>query len=190
MLPVDRPGTFRAHIASYGLKEMDSGAVAVTIHCELVSMFHDGEWIDWPAGTMEADGDVWIIKKKESGGGLNENGVRSLIDYAGWDGNIESIQSATWTPTKCAVVIQESEYKGKKSLKVAFVNDYNRTPGAMSTLDPAKAKQLQSQYGAQLRAMAGNKARAATPPPNSRPAPPPALQPVGPPPENEGDIPF
>lgn len=176
MVPIDRPGAFRANITSFAVKEMDSGAIAVAITAELMSMYSESEgaWHQWPGGGYECSGDVWIVKKKESGGGINENGVRSLVDFAGWDGNIESVVNATWKPTPCVVIVQESEYKGQKSLKIAFVNDYNRTPGAQGNVDAAKAKALQSQYGAQFRALAANKQRNGTPPAN-RPAPPPPV---------------
>jgi hypothetical protein len=190
--PIDRPGSFRANITSYGLKQFDSGAVAVAIKAELVSMFYDGQWGEWPAGDHEAEGLVWIIKKKDEGGGINENGVKSLINFAGWDGNIESIQSQTWQTTPCVVVVTEDTYKDKKQLRISFVNDYNRTPGgAMSNIDDKAAKELQARFGGSLRALAGNKARNETMP-KDRPAPPP----LAPPPtqnlvsSNGKDLPF
>lgn len=182
--PCDREGTFRGVINGYGLKEMDSGAVGVALRVLLTQMWNGEEWIGWSEYDMEAEGDVWIIKKV---GAVNEAAAQSLIKFAGWDGNLLSITEETWEPKPVAVVVKRDEYEGKTRFKIAFVNDHERTPGGLSNVDAAKAKELNTRFGAQLRALVGNNARnGSTPPPTSKPSPPP----IASAPAQGKDIPF
>lgn len=173
MQACDREGAFRAVISDYGLKEMESGAVAVAIKARLTDFWDaaNGEWIPWEQYEMEVEGDIWIVKK--DGGGVNQNGAESLMRHAGWDGSLESISNATWQPTACQVVVKRDEYKGNVRYKIAFVNALDRTPGGLSNVDPAKVRELETRYGAQFRAIGGNIKRNA-PPAVGRPASPPA----------------
>lgn len=196
MQQVDREGTFRAQITSYGLKEMDSGSVSVAIRAKLTEWFSDGEWHPWVDFDMEAEGDCWIIKKD---GSVNEGQAKSLMQHAGWDGNVVSVVNETWQPTPCQVSVVRDDYQGKVRFKISFVNDYNRTPGALSNVTADKANDLQTRFGSQLRAIAGNIKRTAAPA-NGRPAAPPPAAVRNPPPdphaipvagESQGeDIPF
>lgn len=191
--PVDREGQFRADIIAYGLKEMESGAMSVSIRAKLTQFYDGVEWLPWEEYGMEAEGDIWIVKKDN--GGLNSNGVQSLVNHAGWDGNMESIVNETWQPSACQVAVKREEYKGNVRFKIAFVNDWNRTPGAMSNIDAAKAKELQARFGAQLRAIAGNVKRNGSPPASKPATPPPAraVAPTSVPPsggDKSDDIPF
>ena len=44
--PVDRAGDFRGRIVEYGLREYDSGSVAIAIRAELDEMYADDQWLD------------------------------------------------------------------------------------------------------------------------------------------------
>lgn len=171
--PIDRAGTFRANIVEYGLKKVDSGSVAITVRAVLDQMWDEDnkDWVMWADYDQEAYGDVWIVKKD---GSLNQNAVTSLCRNAGWDGNIESIQAATWHPNQCQVVVQADTYNGETRFKISFVNDYFRTPGGLGgNMSPEDAKSLQMKFGSQLRAMAGS-AKAASKAPNGKPPAPPS----------------
>jgi hypothetical protein len=181
MQPVDREGTFQAEIESFGLKEMESGSIAISIRANLTACWSGEGWDSWSEYMMDAQGDLWIVKKD---GTLNSPQVEALMKHAGWDGNLESIINETWKPTPCQVVVQKDSYKGVDRYKIGFINDLNRTPGAMSNVDAAKAKELQARYGAQLRALAGNAVRNNAAPAGKPSAPPPAPAPrkiMGPP---------
>lgn len=171
----DREGNFRAVITSYGLKEMESGAVAVSIKASLTDFWDGTEWFPWKEYDVEAEGDVWIVKKN---GDVNLGQAEALCRYAGWDGDMESIVQETWQPRPVTVAIQKDEYKRHVRYKIAFINDYNRTPGAMSNVDREKAKALQAKHGAAFRAIAGNVQRNTAPPPPSGkfPTPPPPVK--------------
>lgn len=186
MQPIDREGVFRGVISSYGLKEMDSGAVAVAVKVNLTQMWTGNEWCDWSQYEMEAEGDVWIVKKT---GHVNEGAAQSLINFAGWDGNLLSIVNESWEPKPAAFVIKREEYEGKTRFKVSFVNDYERTPGGLSNVTPEKVKELNTRFGSQFRALAGNKGRNAAPT-NGRPTPPPVHSTPNAPPPSDNDIPF
>lgn len=195
-IAVDRDGTFRAEITGFGLKEMESGAVSVAIAARLTGWFgaetgNEPQWYDFSMMNMEADGDFWIVGSREKGSKVNEHAARSLIQFAGWDGMFDSIQNQTWEPTPCQVVIKSEEYRGTKRRKIAFLNDYNRTPGAnLSNVTPEKVKELSTRFGSQFRAIAGSIKRNGTMPSGAPSAPP---MPMAPPPlgtDAGQDIPF
>ncbi len=181
--PVDREGVFRGEIVEYGLKQMDSGAVAVGVVVNLTDLWDadNQTWHPWFDYAMSAPGDIWIVKTDAKGGGINQRAAESLIRFAGWDGNLESITGQTWKPTPVQVTIKAEEYQGATNRRVAFVNDWARVPGSVGNVDETKAKELQTRFGGQLRAIAGNARRSVPAPQTSRPAtpPPPATAVVG-----------
>ena len=200
---VDRAGSFKATIEQYGLKEMDSGSVAVSLKAKLTDFWDGQQWHDWREYEQEADGDIWVVK---TDGTPNDKAIESLVRFAGWDGDFLSIIQETWTPTPCQLTIKSETYKNVPRIKIAFVNDLNRTPGGqMSNVDEAKAKDLQARFGASMRAIVGNAKRAGAipaPPPkangNGKPAPlpraldtpDPGPQPLPPRTSSEELIPF
>lgn len=202
-IPCDREGTFRCEVEAYGLKEMDSGAVAVSLQVKLLEWFgamHQGEepqWHDWAAYNMGAEGDVWIITGKDKGNKVNQSAAESLMKHAGWDGDFGSIVADQWQPTRFAITTRADTDKNGNVrpgvFKLAFVNDYNRTPGLLTKISPESASALSNRHGAALRAIAGNIKRNGAPP-SSRPTPPPvAAGAMKPPPPNGQDdesIPF
>lgn len=177
---IDREGTFKALIQSYGLKEMESGSVGIAIRANLLACWSGEGWDDWAQYDVEAQGDIWIVGTKEKGSKLNEKAFESLVKHAGLDGDTDSIVNETWKPTECQVVIKADDYNGQTRFKIAFVNALDRTPGAFGNVDAAKAKELQSRHGAALRAIAGNAKRNGTPTPASKPAAPPPAPPKAP----------
>lgn len=189
----DREGSFRAEITEFGIKQFDSGAVGVSIRARLTEWYSitEAKWYPWNDYETEAEGTIFIVKKDNT---VNQLGADSLIKYAGWDGNIESITNGTWQPTPCQVAIKREEYKQQAQMRIAFINDWHRTPGGMSNVSPEDAKAMQVRFGAQFRALVGNAqrnnmpatGRPATPPPapagrpqtQSTTAPPQAEDPV------------
>lgn len=192
MLACDREGVFRAELLDYGLKEMESGSVAVSVHCKLTEIWDDQNkaWADWREYDMEAFGDVWIVKKD---GTTNDKAAESLMRYAGWSGSLVAVSDGSWKPTPFQVTISKEVYKDQASFKIAFVNDYDRTPGGvMSNVTPDKVKALEARFGAPLRALSANvgrnKPRSQGNPLPMPPPPPPAPAGAG---SNKADgIPF
>lgn len=187
---LQQTGDFRGNIMSYGLDEAESGAIAVKMEVSITGIWYDGQWCDYSEHALTVGGYIWIIKKD---GKINENSVKSLMNYAGWDGNLESIVNGSWFPKPIACSVEEDTYKDTTRYRIAWVNDFDREPGG-GNVDSGKAKDLQQRFGGQLRAIAGNATRndqkpTGKPGKSSKPAPAPtpAPEPVGPP---EDDVPF
>lgn len=145
-------GFYRIKITEYGLREADSGAVAISLKAELLEAFIDGEWVNWGHAEEEADGDIWIVKKD---GKCNDMAVESLAKFTGWDGDVESILNATWQPLQCQCQIKREEYKGVPRFRISFLNSWQRTPGMMGNVTTARAKELSEKFGRGLRSIAG-----------------------------------
>lgn len=171
----DREGVFRGTISEYGLKEFDSGAVAVKFRADLAEIWDAANqaWHPWAEYEMEVFGDAFVVKKD---GTLNEASVNSLVKNAGWDGSFHSITDGKWQPTPCQFTVKRSEYNGKTYYNAAFINGFDDIPGggALPKLDEDKTKSLDKRFASQLRAIAGNKMRnQAVPPPADKPSAPP-----------------
>ncbi len=168
---IDREGIFKAEITDFGLKQMESGAVGISVRVALTDIWtRDTEtWENWRDFDMIASGDIWVIKKD---GQINQGAADSLLRHAEWDGNLESVANQTWKPTPVQVTIKSETYKDQTTFKVAFVNAYDRTPGAIGNVDEAKAKELQARFGSQFRALAGNAKRSSISVPGRPPEPP------------------
>jgi hypothetical protein len=192
---IQQTGTFRGRIISYGLHEAESGACSVKMTVAIDEIFHENAWHDWRGEDIEAMGEIWIVRKD---GNLNENGVKSLVNAAGWDGSLLSISEATWDPNPVQIQVEADTYKDETRYRISYVNDYERTPGGGNvTLE--KAKELQARLGSSLRALVGNSARNQVAAPAAKPAKPvkpakPAPQPVAEEvlavAEEDGEVPF
>lgn len=156
---ITQEGIFRGRIIQYGLDRFDSGATAVYIKVRIDEILTDGEWYDWREHEIEALGKVFIIDKK---GSLLERGCRSLIEYAGWDGNIPTIGNGEWEPTPVQITVAAETYKDETRYQIKWVNDYDRMPGG-GNVSKDDAVALQQQYGSALRALAGDSKRNAAP---------------------------
>lgn len=190
---VDRAGFFQCDIVDYGMCEASDAAsqsVGVQIKCHLFAMYDFAQeaWIDWPYD-QEAYGVLWVINRN---GSLNDIACKSLVQCAGWDGDLDSIAEKRWEPTRCQVQVKESTYNNKTELRVAFVNQLDHVPGKMGTLNTDKVKLLKSQHGSALRALTSTLKTNAAPSPKGKPAPPKAppkvSAPAGAPPADE--VPF
>ena len=187
--PVDRTGTFRAQVISYGMKEYDSGAIAVNLVFRLTDWWYvpdDGEpeWTPWADYGQEVFGSFFVVKKT---GDLNQGPIKQLIEHAGWGGNFDSITDGTWEPTPCQVQVKSETYEGNEQMKASWIDSFDATPrSGLARLSAEKSKALNAKFGGQIRAIAGDKARQATKPQGP---PPPSPSPVRPEP-SKSDIPF
>lgn len=175
MQPVDRTGWFRCRITDYGLEEAESGSVAVKFLATLTEMWdRDAQsWEPWEQYEMEAQGNVWIIKKD---GKPNQKAVESLCKCCDWDGTLASIAAKTWEPPAFQGEVKAETYREETRYRIEWLAAFDATPGAgtMSAVDDNKLKALEAKYGSQLRGIAGNFVRNKPKPPGDRPpAPPP-----------------
>lgn len=165
-------GNARGEIVEYGISEMETGAVAVNIAVKIHD-YWDTEakaWVDCREADYLVRGDIWVVKKDKS---LNQSQVEALCQHAGWDGDITALVQGTWKPTPCSVVITKDTYREEVRYRVAWLNAYDRTPGALGTMTPEKAAVLNATYGSQFRALAGNARRQQQQPAAGKPAAPP-----------------
>lgn len=194
----DREGDFRAEILEYGLQKADSGAVGVRMCFRLTAMWNteSQQWDDWSQWNVVAWGSQWIIKKDQK---VNTRTVESLSRNCGWDGSLGSIVNNTWEPTPCQVSVKAEEYEGNTSHRVAFVNPFDRIPGAnVGNVDIDGLKALEQQFGSSLRAVVGNVKRNTAPPqavnsksgPKAPPKPTQAMETVPPAANEQDEIPF
>ena len=176
---MDREGEFRGRIVGYGLtksSKSDSKAKFIDVRCAADEIWNGEEWVDWREYSMEAWGSLCIVKKD---GTLSNFQVEALLKHAGWDGDFNAIIDGSWQPAPIAFSTKVNRYEkdGQKleNFQVAFINNYESTPGGgvQSTVDTNEAKALQAQFGGTMRALAGNAKRNAPKPPG-RPATPPA----------------
>lgn len=167
----DRAGNFRAEIIEYGMKEFESGSVAVQIKVALKEIWNheDETWEPWETYGMESYGSIFIVDKK---GELLERGIKSLVSNTGWDGDFNSIASRTWKPTLCQVNIKPEVYREETTYKVAFVNHFDSVPGTMGMLDEEKVKALAARFGASTRSIASTAKANKAPTVGKPPAPP------------------
>jgi len=143
---IEQEGHFRCNIVEYALRKVSSGAVGVYIRCRLLELYDQEDWTEYEAQGYETDGTIWIVKKN---GELIANNVKSLRQFAGWNGNLVSIADDTWKPTRCQVQVTKESYNGKTSFRASFINGWDSTPGARS-LRADEAQQLQSKLSHQL----------------------------------------
>ena len=174
MPQLEQAGNFRGPVISYGLNKVESGAQSVYLTVRIEEIWYEGEWCDYREHQLEVSGDIWIVKKD---GSINERQVRSLIDYAGWDGSLLSICDQSWCPPPVQITVGEDEYQGNVRYRINWLNHYDRMPGG-GNVSAEEAKELQARYGAQLRALSGNATRNAAAPPPGAPAKPPGKKKV------------
>lgn len=170
---LDRAGTFRGRIVEYGLVEVESGAKAISLVAEIDDAWDQemSQWADWREYRVVARGAVWVIKKD---GTLNQRAVESLIQQAGWNGDLVAVVNGEWTPKPCQFEIKaeapsEKNKRTETAYRIAWLNAYDRVPGAVGNVTPERAKELQAQYGASFRALAGNAVRNAPAAPAGKP---------------------
>lgn len=169
-------GHYRVEIEEYGLREAQSGAIAISLKAKILECWcGDDGWVQWASKEETVDGDIWIVKK--DGITTHDKSVESLAKYAGWDGDLGSVVTGKWQPIKCQVLVKREEYEGRSIYKIAFLNDWNREPGGMGNVTAARALQLQEKFGRGLKAVAGQCVTAAP-------------LPVGASSDPDGDIPF
>ena len=196
---MNQEGDFRVQITEYYLSEKESGSVAIVADANVLDRWipptdvDDGCWEPWQQHNVVVRGSFYIVGTTAKGGKLNDKLIESLIQFCGWDGNMQSIHAGSWTPSPCRMSIEDNTYEGKTTYRMGWPSDFNSTPGGQR-LDDAAMKRIESKHASSLRAIAGNVKRN-TVPTTDKPAPAPAVQqPAASPPQQSvapaDDIPF
>jgi len=180
--PIDREGIFRAAPVEVGLREFDSGAVAVSVRFGVLEHFGAAGWEDWRQYQVEVYADLFVVKRDKT---INEPIVRAMMLALGWNGSLADLAIPDIQLRPCQVDVRAEQYNGATSYRAKWVNPWDHIAGAgVGNVNADRVRALQSTHGGALRAIAGNIARNATAPPppttgqpGQAPAPP-SAQPV------------
>jgi len=204
------PGEYRGRILEYSLleKKKDKNEFAglslfVKIAADEVWMAPEEggaeQWLNCSA--WDAHGEGWLVLITKAGK-VNETQIKTLVKYAGWDGDFQSLADKSWEPKPVRFDVQYNVFNNQGSYRINWLNEYDSEPGVAGNVDAERAKALGTQYGSVIRALIGNQQRAATsasagrpatPRPQSRPQPrkpAAASAPAQAADEGGGDIPF
>ena len=174
---MNQAGNFRVQITEHYLTEKESGSVAITAFANVLDRWMppandtDGYWESWQQHDVVVRGDFYIVGTTVKGGKLNDKLIEALIQFCGWDGNIQSIQNGSWQPSPCRMSIEDNTYEGKTTYRMGWPSDFNSVPGGQR-LDDAGMKRIESKHASAMRAIAGNVKRNTAPPTEKPPSPP------------------
>lgn len=185
VMEFDRSGTFRGQITEYSVSEYDSGALAIHLQVAVEDYFNPEtrQWDDWREYEVVGDGNIFIGKKS---GEVNEKAFTSLVEHAGWDGSLKSVDEKMWQPTPIQFTVEADEYKNQIRYRLGFINAYNSVPGNATSVTSSRVAELESKFGAKFRALASTVKRSSSKPPTSGPAaPPPRKTPEAAPPAQQ-----
>jgi hypothetical protein len=184
--PMEWVGTARGRITDYGVKEFESGSVAISLVVH-VSEYWDSEsaqWTSCESDDFETTADIIIVKKD---GTPNAGQVEALCRYANWNGDICAVAEKRWEPCPISFVIDAETYKNVTRYKINWIHPFDRQPGSVGNCSPEKARALSDRFGSAFRAISGNVQRNAAPPAGKPPVPP--VKKSGPKPVAPGDGP-
>lgn len=151
---IDRQGTFQGRLIDFAVKKAKSGAVAITVHAEIDAALIGDQWEDWAEFEFDVFGDLWVVGKT---GEVIEWTARDLCEFAGWDGDLESISSGTWEPPSVVFHVQPNEFEGIVRYRLSRIVDPDKpNRGTISGLDDDDVKSLQAEHGPALRAVVGD----------------------------------
>lgn len=193
MKDLDRPGIFRARpIHWYVRNAQHSQAIAISIEFVILSQLDGTAWVDWSQyDEHHIFGDFWVVKAT---GEINTQAVENLAKSIGWYGDLGRVFG---NPPDFVVqiTVKEEEYKGRTTLKVAWINpgDFTPTP---SNATREEVADMQLRFGSLLRAAASAAINAVGPSPSpekpaaSKPKPKAAPPTCDPTPAADDDLPF
>jgi len=185
---MNQEGNFRVLIDEYEIKERESGALCISTRAKVIDRWipptneADGYWEPWAEHDVVVYGDFYIVLSDAKANKINDKHVKALVEYAGWNGALPSIEDNTWVPTPCRVSVEGDTYNDETKYRMSWLYSFDSTPGGGKKLDAATMTRLMAKHSASLRAIAGNVVRnktaptelpaATVPPAPAPPAPP------------------
>jgi len=169
----EKDGTYRAEVMSAAAGTGAGGAAQVVFQFALTEEFTNGEWYATAEG-QEIRGYQYLLTKA---GAVNETTVNNLREALGWPNDDpfwfeDQLDGEGLLPVQ--IVLGWEEYQGKPSLKVKWINAYDRDPsaGSLAHVSDDERRALRQQVGAKLRAFGAtpSAAKPAPPPRNAVPA--------------------
>lgn len=151
MPQVDREGIFKAAAgAGVSLKQVASGAMAVTLNLRLTDYLNGNEWVPWSEYGQHVYADIWLIK---TDGSVNQTAVETLKNVLGWDGNPDTLESLE-TPA-VQVTVKAETRNNQTYYNGTWINPLDYLPGP-KPLDTSILDQLKKAHGSKLRAAFGS----------------------------------
>lgn len=187
----NRPGRFRATVLDRGVSETGSNNLLTFIIRFLLTQEStpNGDWQDIEIEGMEITAYVYLEKKD---GSINDRAVEDLKKALGWPGDNPFWLEGRGDPPNtgpeqlpdCQVTLDWEEYKGKRSIRVQWINPYDSEGGGIQHSTDDVRKRVLNRLGPKLRAMAGGTpaAKPAANPTGNAPARTPPAAPATPPP--------
>jgi len=160
MSQIKYPGTYRGIKVDAGIKKSSGGHIQLVAQLVATEQFdfETGEWVtDWQQYDEQFGSEItaylMLFSKDTSKDAFAT--AKQLQKAWGWDGSslaeLEKLE-----PEAFQFRVVEEEYKGKKQLKVAWIDAYNATPGGtIQKLDESEIKKLDAQYANVLRKLSG-----------------------------------
>lgn len=182
------PGTYKARLKSWGLKETEAGAIQFTVLFEVLAQWIDKAWQDWPEPPFPTCFGNFTLVKKD--GALLEAQLKSVQQSLQWFGTFRELEETDWSSTEVRIVCKESDYNGETTIRAEWMNPVEGSGGALlGNVDGDRLKALDAKYGRDLKAFNGAAAKAR---PVAKPAPTreDALVAAGMPSNAKDDIPF
>jgi len=160
MSQIKYPGTYRGIKVDAGIKKSSGGHIQLVAQLIATEQFdfETGEWVpDWQQYDEQYGSEItaylMLFSKDTSKDAFAT--AKQLQKAWGWDGSslaeLEKLE-----PEAFQFRVVEEEYKGKKQLKVAWIDAYDATPGGtIQKLDESEIKKLDAQYANVLRKLSG-----------------------------------
>jgi hypothetical protein len=190
MQQIDRAGTFRGFIVEHGVSETPKGypqfvgVFKATEFYDETGELTGGEpgYIDWAPYDQSITGYLVLYTKGADGQWAELRNAEQIKKALGWDGlTFESLAAGKYDEKTIMFRVEEHEYNGKTSFKVAGVNTADANPTkTLAKYDAGKLAGLTAKMGGILAA----KAQAPTPakapvPASAKPAGAPTAPPRG-----------
>lgn len=157
-------GQYQAKPKQWTVGPTKNGAIELTVDFHLTGWF-DGE--NWLVTDAEIIGRFYLVTKD---GTINTKTVETVEDVFGWnqaDGT-EWFAHIQELPA-CQVSCEFEEYNGKNTLKVKWLNAFDRDPNhGLKPINVTECKKIDGQFGNLFRA---NARKPATPKTSARPSP-------------------
>lgn len=143
---IDRTGTFRGRIVDHGVSK-STGGYPQWIASLIASEYYDAEeqvWVDWSEYDVN-EITTYLVLFGGKGETLNSQQVKKVT---GWNGNsFAELNGLNLDEIGIQFRVEENTYEGKTSLQVAWIDEYDATPGrTVRKLNPDELSALDTQY--------------------------------------------
>jgi len=153
---IDRDGTFRGFISEQGVGVSKNG------HVQLKAVFNATEmwdadteqWLDWSCyDETELTGYLYLLKSDNTW----FKTATQLMKALGWSGESwDDLNNGDFSGTIIQFRVEQDDYNGKKSLKVAWVDHRDATPGtSVQKLDADGLKSLNARCKGAFKELTG-----------------------------------